>query len=216
MDLTQYMPAMPLSLLEIILIALLLAIIGRVVFRLLQWRPGRPQKPARPKRRASKARLNAAGWTLLVDGSNFAHRDAKGGTTKVRLDYLMEVLRVLEHRFKNAKIKVFCDANLRYKLNKTDQPKFIAEVERRKPRFFETHGKSADDVLLQYARKNKKCIIVSNDRFSKGDEPALRIGTPLLKISISARGVRLPLKFDHFRDPDRPSKNSRTPLNELF
>ncbi len=201
---TEFLQTLPFSQLEIGLIVLLIATIVLVLFKLFR------------RRQTRKSRFNATGWTLLVDGSNFAHRTTNNGSTKVRLHHLMEVLNLLEHHFKNADIKVFCDANLRYKLNKTDQRKFIAEVEQRKPRFHETHGKSADDVLLQYARKHKKCIIVSNDHFSKDDEPNLRLGTPLLKLNISPHGPRLPRTFDLFRPPAQPFKHSPTPLHKLF
>ncbi len=201
---TELLQTLPFSQLEIGLIVLLIAIISLVLFKIFRRRPN------------PKSRFNATGWTLLVDGSNFAHRSTNNGSTKVRLHHLMEVLNLLEQHFKNANIKVFCDANLRYKLNKTDQRKFIAEVEHRKSRFHETHGKSADDVLLQYARKNKKCIIVSNDQFSKDDEPNLRLGTLLLKLNISPHGPRIPLTFDLFRHPTQPFKNSPTPLHKLF
>ncbi len=155
--------------------------------------------------------LDATGWTLLVDGSNFAYRG-----DEVRLCHLLEVLAALRKRFENADIQVFCDANLRHKFGADDQRKFLAMVKRPDAHFHETHGKAADEVLLKHARKNPRCIVVSNDHFRDVDQLVLRIGVPLLKVGISRFGVRLSDKVDIFRDPSQPFRNSWVPVGRLI
>lgn len=130
--------------------------------------------------------------------------------------HLHEVLEALKQRFKNADILVYCDANLRHKLGADDAREFRSLVDGPKPKFRETHGKSADEVLLKYARAHDNCIVVSNDHFRQEGEIELRIGVPLLKVTISRSGVRLSDKVDIFLDPDRPFKNSWAPVGRLI
>ncbi|TDP75220.1 hypothetical protein [Bradymonas sediminis] len=166
--------------------------------------------------RAPRPSLDATGWTLLVDGSNFAYRDLYDGSKEVRLSHLQDVLDALGRRFEHADIQVFCDANLRYKFDKEDKNQFLARVKCPNPSFHETHGKAADEVLLKYARRNPNSIVVSNDRFRDDDQLQQRVGVPLLKVELANSRVYLKPAVDFFGDPNQPFKNSRTPLRKLF
>lgn len=177
---------------NIILWLLTLALIALVIYGLIDVFRGASTKPRPP--------IDATGWTLLVDGSNFAHRGSD-----VQLAHLEEVLDELARRFQNADLRVFCDANLRYKFDDGDRKEFEQLLQRAPSNttYVETHGKEADEVLLKYADKHDKCVVVSNDRFGKGDEIELRLDVPLLRVEIMANGVRLADRVHIYKDPER-------------
>lgn len=156
--------------------------------------------------------LDATGWTLVVDGSNFAHRG-----DDVRLDYLKDVLSSLQHYFRNADLRVFCDANLRHKFDSDDRRRFERLIDKKSTRFRETHGQSADDVILRYAGDNPNCIVVSNDWFGKGDEVEKRRGIPLLRVEKPLSRDAFPHRYVNiFDDPDDPDRRKKVPVHDLF
>ena len=156
--------------------------------------------------------VDASGWTLVVDGSNFAHwRD------DVRLEYLEDVLSSLEHYFDGARIRVFCDANLRHKFDGEEKRRFERMVGRNSSGFRETHGKSADDVLLTYASDKPRCIVVSNDWFAKGAELEMRLDVPLLRVERQPSGELFPHRYVNiFDDPDEPQARKKVPVGEFI
>lgn len=142
----------------------------------------------RRKRRSKRGPMDASGWTLFVDGSNFArHND--DGADNARLNDLDVVLDKLRSRFRNADIVVYCDANLRYLFDDEDRAAFERRLDTRQ--YVVTHDEKADHPMLRNAREMSKCIVVSNDKFSDEPEADLRIGVPLLKVRISRCRVRL-------------------------
>jgi rRNA-processing protein FCF1 len=163
------------------------------------------------KGRRTINRLDARGWTLVVDGSNFArHGDPQ-------LEHLRQVLRKLRYRFKGAKLRVFCDANLRYQFDNIDRKRFVRLVEKDDDRFTETHDRCADDVILEYAQDNPRCIVVSNDWFGKGDEIEKRQQIPLLRVDFTRSGkARLYRNVYIFRNPLRPHSKTSIPVARLL
>ncbi len=155
--------------------------------------------------------VDATGWTLVVDGSNFAHLGSD-----VRLEHLQNTLSSLRHYFKNADFEVFCDANLRHKFEGEDKQQFKRLVGQSSAPFTETHGQSADDVILAYAADNPRCIVVSNDWFSKGDEVEMRQGIPLLRIERSLGGEVFPHPHVNvFDDPQDVERRMKVPIEDL-
>ena len=155
--------------------------------------------------------VDETGWTLVVDGSNFAHRGPD-----VQLDHLRDVLDALDHFLPNARLRVFCDANLRYKFEGDDRDRFERLVARDGGQFRETHGQVADDVILEYAHHHDQCIVVSNDWFAKGDEVQRRQGIPLLHVERTQGGDVYPHPYVViFDDPDTPQQRKNIPLDVL-
>jgi rRNA-processing protein FCF1 len=187
---------------DIVPLVLSLAFVGLVLYAFVEMY--RSAEPASP--------LDAEGWTLVVDGSNFAH----WSEDDVQLHYLLQVVEALEHRFQHADIRVYCDANLRYKFEDEDQNRFEKLVRDTAPHmeFKETHGREADEAILEYADEHPRTIVVSNDRFSKGDEIELRIGVPLLQVERNPPAVQLSRQVDVYQDHERAAKFSVEELIE--
>ncbi|MGM0558981.1 MAG: hypothetical protein ACQEVA_21530 [Myxococcota bacterium] len=181
------------------------------VFGLLVWAFFRVMFRTSPGYHEPPEPMDASGWTLVVDGSNFAHKGSD-----VRLEHLQDVLSSLQHYFRNANLRVFCDANLRHKFNGDDKRQFKKLLEGSNRKFRETHGQAADDVILKYAGGNPRCIVVSNDWFSKGDEVQMRLDIPLLRIERTPAGEVFPHRYANiFDDPDEPEKRKRIPVRQF-
>ncbi len=181
---------------DIVPLVLSLALVGLVVYAFVQM--FRSAGPAPP--------IDAEGWTLVVDGSNFAHWSDED----VQLQYLLQVVEALERRFQHADLRVYCDANLKYKFDDEDQSTF-EDLLRDAPShmvFKESHGREADDAILEYAQNHPETIVVSNDRFGKGDEIELRVGVPLLQVERNPPAVRLADQVDIYQDHDRAATRS--------
>jgi rRNA-processing protein FCF1 len=214
-DVTSAMTSLlnfPVLLTDVILYLLLSAVVGVIVYGVVVFlrdvRSGEYQRPTRKP----LLPVDATGWTLAVDGSNFAHRGED-----VRLVYLEEVLDALKRRFENAEIRVFCDANLRYKFHGEDSREFLKLLKSRNSGFSETHGRKADEVLLKTARAETRWIVVSNDRFREDDdEIVLRIGVPLLKVRLSRTRIRPADTVDLFRDRARPFTKTSIPVGTFI
>jgi hypothetical protein len=156
--------------------------------------------------------MDAAGWTLVVDGSNYAHKGSD-----VRLEHLQDVLSSLQHYFRGANLRVFCDANLRHKFDADDKRRFLKLLDGSSRQLQETHGQAADDVILKYAGDNPNCIVVSNDWFSKGDEVQMRLDIPLLRIERTPAGDVFPHRYANiFDDPESPERRTRFPVEHLI
>lgn len=212
MNSTQLHFYLPLPLEDVLAILMFTALLGLVVYGFVdmftapasdgEHRRGTPE-PLHP--------LDATGWTLLIDGNNFAYRNSVP-----RLEYLLEVIEILRHRFENAQIIVFCEANLRYKFSDEERREYVALFDTEDRAFIEVHGKEADEVILKRARQQRRCIAVSNDWFGKGEELQLRIGVPLLQIRRSRGRVRPADSIYIFRDPRRPQQKTIIPVAKLF
>jgi rRNA-processing protein FCF1 len=187
---------------DVVPLVLSLALVGLVVYALAQMY--RSAEPAPP--------LDAEGWTVVVDGSNFAH----WSEDDVQLQYLLQVVEELEHRFQHADLRVYCDANLTYKFDDEDRDTFENLLRDAPPHltFEETHGREADDAILEYAQNHLRTIVVSNDRFDKGDEIERRIDVPLLQVERNPPAVRLADQVDVYRDHERAAKVSVDELIE--
>lgn len=189
--------------LRLLVIAAGFAMVVYVFFRLIFGTSAGYHEPPEP--------MDASGWTLVVDGSNFAHRGSD-----VRLAHLQDVLDSLEHCFRDARVLVLCDANLRYKFEGEDKREFEELVQEHDSGFRETHGQAADGVILKHATDNGRCIVVSNDWFSKGDEVEMRQGIPLLRIERTPAGGSVPHRYVNiFEDPRQPEARKRVPVREV-
>jgi rRNA-processing protein FCF1 len=188
--------------LRLLLIAAVFGLLVYLFFRALFGTSAGYHEPPEP--------MDASGWTLVVDGSNFAHHD-----NDVRLSHLEDVVESLEHYFKDARVRVFCDANLRHKFGDQDARRFEQRVNNEAD-ISETHGQSADDVILKYASDHPRCIVVSNDRFSKGDEIEMRQDVPLLRIERPTGGRAFPHSYvDIFDNPNQPDARKRVAVRDL-
>lgn len=184
--------SLPAAFTEVIFLMVVSAVVGLVVYGIWKFIPDDETEQEAPWKPGPKPPLDATGWTLVVDGSNYAHRNFRN-QLDVKLEHLEEVLSALERRFQNAKFIVFCDANLRYKVKKNEVERYdlyLSENIWAEYDFRETHGQAADGVMLKYACKNAPCIVVSNDKFENGEEVTLRQDVPLLKMRWRTTPVR--------------------------
>jgi hypothetical protein len=114
-----------LSFSDVVLLMMISGVVGVLLFGLIKafrTPPADESASTDKKPRRTFERLDARGWTLVVDGSNFArHGDPQ-------LEHLRQVLRKLRYRFKDAKLRVFCDANLRYQFDEIDRKRFVRLV----------------------------------------------------------------------------------------
>lgn len=189
---------------DVVLLFGLLVVLGLLVL-LFVWLAG-PRTSLRPRPSRLFPR-DATGWTLLIDGSNFARRNGPDGREDPRLEHLLEVIEVLRVGFHGAEFIVFCDANLRHVLDAAgDKAAFLELVRCGDGRFRETHGKRADDVILEHARQHPRCIVVSNDRFRDEDHLAARVGVMLLRVN-DRPPISIHTCVDHYPDPAKPTRN---------
>ncbi len=190
----------PLEILISVLVVLLL--LGGLIYWL--WR-------STPRHRDPLEPLDATGWLVIVDGSNVSFRE-----NRARLEYLEEVLELLEHRFQGARFLVQCDASLRHRFRGKERRRF-EELLAKDKRFAQApKGRKADDFILHEAAEHGQAIVVSHDRFSKGPELEMRLNVPLLRISFHEDPPVLAQKILIFEDEDDPERPRVIDLAEFL
>jgi len=101
---------------------------------------------------------------IAVDGSNLCAVDTAPKST-FRLDRLVTAIEQLKKIVPNAEVKVFVDANLRYKLSTIEKGELeglirLGQVTQ------SPAGITADDYILEWANRNS-AIVISNDQFKQ-------------------------------------------------
>jgi hypothetical protein len=158
-------------------------------------------------------RLDASGWTFVIDGSNFAH--SRDGSAN--LAHLLRVVLALRTQFVGLKPVVYFDASLRFKLPASQRNAYERLIESTSPTFFEClPGKTADEYVLRYASNHPQAIAVSNDRFRDLPERKWRLGVLLLRVPVYETVVVPAATVDVYADPERPRHRHRLPLNRIL
>lgn len=224
LELMMYLE-LPITLPEVLFLMAMSALVGLTVYGIIKLVGSarsddegmRNRRDRRRHRKTPPSSLDASGWTILVDGGNFAH----GGddAADVSLTYLQEVLDALVGRFSGAEVIVFCNAKLRHEFDEKDRRKFekiVDNTERRRARglpvFRETDGQKSEKLILNDARERERCIVVSNRMLRNGDAPRLRIGVPLMNVQQSERGVRLAKALRIFNNAENPEAKTTIPV----
>lgn len=171
---------------------------------------GRKSKD-RPTPRPSLSPLNARGWSLLVDASNFAYKEGD-----LKLQHLTEVIRLLYRRFDGASIHLICDANLPYKFGGEDQMRATLRKDFKKLGVEISYGKKADVLLLSQGKSKPKTIVVSNDWFGKGDEIYERLNVARLGVSLKNGDYVLGTQVIVFESADDPQRSSEYPVGRYL
>ncbi len=151
--------------------------------------------------------LNATGWTLVLDGTNLAH----GELPHPDLDRLCRTVDTLKAGFRGAKIRIYFDASTQRKVPDDQKARYQRAINSPEPLCFECPSDAeADEILLGFAKNHGQTIVVSNDRFNKGDELHMRIGTPLLRVPFEDQmHPQLARNLHLFPNPNQPQQGTQ-------